>query len=203
MRHVTRFRICGRSCVPYPWGGGLAASAGLGVPSLYLSPLYTRMSLPNPAFPPRTSSPSNGRSTVVQRTFSANIEVQSRRMPRIPAFIGPVAWNPTNAQRTFNVCSTTVQRLLPFSQRTLASRSTNHYPLPITHRYLCGPGAGGRGVMLNARINFFSQKAGKPQQVPLWITGSSGYIRGNDETSVTGPRVPQAGCEVQLPQFEA
>jgi hypothetical protein len=57
--------------------------------------------------------------------------------------------------------------------------------------------------MLNARIKFFSQKAGKPQQVPLWIAGSSGYIRGNDETSVTSPRVPQAGCEVQLPQFEA
>lgn len=57
--------------------------------------------------------------------------------------------------------------------------------------------------MLNARIKFFLQKVGKHRQVPLWMTGSSDYIRGNDGTSVSDKRVPQAGCEVQLPQLEA
>ena len=57
--------------------------------------------------------------------------------------------------------------------------------------------------MLGCRIKFFSQKVGKPRQVPLWMTGSSDYIRGNDGTSVSDEQVPQAGCEVQLPQFEA
>jgi hypothetical protein len=118
--------------------------------------------------------------------------------------------HPTDVQRTLNVCSTTVQRMFNGRSTSAAFFSTDvgkafNQPLPITHypcRYLCGPGAGGGGVIWNARIKFFAQKAGNPDKSPCLMPDQVGTFGATME-QVPLTSSPQAGCEVQLPQFEA